>query len=209
MTERFRVGRLSDETTLRVETLAEGTDADELRQRLATTARGEIERADLSIYAKAYPDIRTAAPLAYSDEEDQNRIELTEYYSIPKIWTHLPDETLYRCQFYGATVATELESAAAPSRLMPLAIDYPAQKVVRIEARLPAIIPVNPETKSVESPAFVFGRTVSTEGDRLVVQYEYRSLTDALAPEGVADYLRQSDAAANLLSYTVFSVFSN
>jgi hypothetical protein len=53
----------------------------------------------------------------------------------------------------------------------------------------------------VSDPAFFFSQSLTCTGGRLDFTYEYRSLTDAVPADGVADYLKHVDQAAKSLDY--------
>ena len=197
------VGNLSTESTVKIVTVAEGHDADRLRERFATTTRDEIERDSLNDYAKLYPFIRRTAPLLYSDDEQQNRVEITEFYAIDKMWTRLPDEANYHARIYSVNVDQALVKPAVSYRTMPLGLQYPVHQIFHAEITITSGLPIDPSNVRIENPAFFFQRTVGLSGGILFLNYEYRSWTDAVSPEAVPAYVRDLDTATEALGYTV------
>jgi hypothetical protein len=65
--------------------------------------------------------------------------------------------------------------------------------------------PVQPDNQTIENPAFSFYRTVNIISTNLVIEHEFRSLSDAVAPDAVPTYLRQLNAATDYLGTTVVS----
>jgi hypothetical protein len=201
----FRVGGLNEESDVRIVTLAEGTDAEALREHFAATPPDQIEREYLGAQAQYYAGIRSTAPLQFSDDEQKNRVQITEFYSISRMWSRLPEENYYHCHFYSVNVDDAMRKPAVSFRTMPLGIDHPVHQVSRIEASWTTGWPVQPDNHTIENPAFSFYRTVNIIGTNLVVEHEYRSLTDVVTPEAVPNYLRQLDAATEFLGCTVVS----
>jgi hypothetical protein len=205
VTEHFQVGELETESSLRITTEADGSDADDLRARFATTPREDIEQERLNTQAKLYPDIRATDPLIFVDDEQQNHVEIVESYAIRKIWSRLPDESAYRCSFYSLNVNDVMRKPSVSFRVMPLAVPFPVHRIFRLEAALPAASPITPGNQTIENPAFFFRRTVSIESGQLIVEHEYRSSASEVAADALPDYLRQLDAATDLLDYSVIS----
>jgi hypothetical protein len=202
MTEYLNVGGFNNESTAKIVTVAEGPDANRLRQRLATTPREDLERENLNAFATFYPFIRRTAPLLYSDDEQQNRIETTEFYAMERIWSRLADESYYHLRIYAWNVDGALVKPAASFRTMPLAVRYPVHQIFHAEVNVSAL-PVDPVNVTIDRPAFYFRRTAAIIRDKLVLNYEYRSWTDAVAPYAVPAYVRDQNSIAEALGYTV------
>jgi transglutaminase-like putative cysteine protease len=202
VTEYLNVGGLNNESTVKIVTVAEGSDADRLRERFATTPREDLERENLNDYAKLYPFIRSTAPLLYSDDEQQNRIETAEFYSIENIWSRLAGESSYRCRIYSMNVNEALTKPAESIRTMPLGVGYPVHQIFHAEVNV-AALPADPSNVTIDSPAFYFQRLVSVVRGNLILNYEYRSWTDTVAPDAVRAYMRNLTSAMDALGYTV------
>jgi hypothetical protein len=202
VTEYLNVGGLNAESTAKIVTVAEGPDADRLRQCLTATPREDIERENLNACARFYPFIRRTAPLLYSDNEQQNRIEVTEFYAMEKIWSRLPDESNYHLLIYAVNVDGALVKPVASFRTMPLAVLHPVHQFFHAEVNVSAL-PVDSPNVTIDSPAFYFRRTASIAGSKLVLNCEYRSWTDAVAPDSLPAYVRNLNAATDALGYTV------
>jgi transglutaminase-like putative cysteine protease len=205
VTEYLRVGVLDQASELKVVTVAEGPDAERLREEYATTTRDEIERGRLNYYARFYPEIEQTAPPVYSDNEQLNQIEVDEFYSVRKIWRQLPNEIFSRCWIYPANVETSMQPPAMSPRTMPMGAPYPAHQIFRATVIVPSLAIIKPDDQTIENPAFYFHRTVAIAQGKLSLEYEYRSLSDAVPPGAFPTYVRQLDAAAELMDYAITS----
>jgi hypothetical protein len=143
------------------------------------------------------------APLIYADDEQQNKIEVDEFYSIRKIWSHLPDETFFHCRIFAANVEMAMKPPVVSLRTMPLGVPYLEHQIFHAEVRVPVLAMIKPDDQTIENPAFYFHRAVTITGEKLFLDYEYRSLTDVVLPEAVPAYVRQLDSAADLMGYTI------
>jgi hypothetical protein len=90
-------------------------------------------------------------------------------------------------------------------RSMPLGVSYPEHQIFRAEVVVPVAAIIKPDDQTIENPAFYFHRTVAITGGKLFLEYEYRSLADAVPPEAVPTYVRQLNSAAELMGYTISS----
>jgi hypothetical protein len=206
VTEYLDIGGLDSSSAVKIVTVAEGPDAERLRERFATTPREDIERDNLNAYAQIYPVIRPTAPLLFNDDEQQNRVETTEFYAIAKMWSRLPDEPYYHCRVYPVNVDDAIVKPAVSFRTMPLGVAYPVHQIFHAEVSVTTIWPITPSNTTIDNPAFYFQRLVNIAGGKLVLDYEYRSWTDAVAPEAVGGYVRDLDSASEALGYTVMGL---
>jgi len=207
VTQYIRLGAWDQDTELKVVTVAEGRDAERLRAEFSKTTRNEIERWHLNYYAKFYPDIEQTAPLVYADDEEQNQIEVDEFYNVRKIWSHQPGEAVFHCRIYPANVEMAMSAPAISLRTMPLGMSYPVHEIFRAEVVVPALGIIRPEDQTIDNPAFHFHRAVFIAQGKLFLDYEYRSLTDIVMPEAVPTYMRQLDSASELMGYTISTGF--
>ena len=203
VTEYLNLGDLNSESMMKIVTVAEGPDADALREHLATTPREEIERETFNVYAGCYPFIRRTSPLVYTDDGQQNRIEMTESYAMSKVWSRLPGEVDFHCRIYAVNVDGALVKPAESFRAMPLALPYPVHQVFHAKLNVTTFMPIDASNATIRDPAFYFQRTVTLAPNDLLLNYEYRSTTDAVAAGAVPAYMRDVDSATAALGYTV------
>jgi Domain of Unknown Function with PDB structure (DUF3857) len=207
MTEYLNVTGLNLESTAKIITVAEGPDADLLRQHLATTPREDLERDNLNALAKFYPFVRRTGPLVYSDDQQQNRIEVTESYAIEKLWSRLPDESNFHFRIYALNFNGIVANPAASVRTMPLAVPYPVHQIFHAEVNVTSSLPAESENVTIDHPAFYFRRTAAIVGGNLILNFEYRSWGDAVAPNAVPGYVHDLIAVSDSLAYTVIGLW--
>ncbi len=203
VTEFINVGGLNALSTVKIVTVAEGPDADRLREHFAATPREDIERENLNAQARFYSAISRASPMIYSDDERQNRVQTTEFYTVEKLWSRLPDESFYRCRIYPVNLDDAWVKPAASFRAMPLAVRHPVHQLFHAEINMTSVAVVDAANITIANPAFFFQRTVRAIPGALFLNYEYRSWTDAVAPAAVPAYKRGLDTATDALGYTV------
>ena len=207
VTEYLNVADLHSDSTAKIVTVAEGPDADLLRQRLATTPREDLERENLNALAKFYPFIRRTAPLLFSDDQQHDRIETTELYAMEKLWNRLPDESNFHFRIYAANMDGALLNPAASVRTMPLAVRYPVHQIFHAEVNVASSLPADSENVTFDRPAFYFRRTAAIVGGSLVLNFEYHSWTDAVAAYAAPAYMRDLTAVSDALAYTVIGLW--
>ncbi|MFZ1072120.1 MAG: DUF3857 domain-containing protein [Verrucomicrobiia bacterium] len=205
VSEYFQLRGRDEPADLKVVTVATGGDADGLREVFATTTRDKIQKGRLDFYSRSYPQIETAQPIDFADDEQQDRIEMTEYYTIQKIWTQSSDDKRYWCQFSPHTIESLLyEKPMDKDRTMPLALEFPEHRLFHAEVALPsAAWPADKRNKTISDPALFFHRQVTLSGRLLVMDAEYRTFADSIPAERVQGYLQQLDEAARTASYSL------
>lgn len=198
-TEYFQLHGKDEPADLKVVTVAEGRDADDLREQFATTKRSDLERSYTHFYSSLYPGIHLSAPLVMTDDEQQNRVQTTETYTIDKMWTPVENSRKYNCEFYASTMAALLKKPVDTDRTLPLGLNYPEHQILRTEVTLPESWPAKSDQKTVSDPAFTFQKNSRCAGNRLVLNYEYWSQADSVPPDQVSDYLGHVDQSLQAL----------
>lgn len=203
-TEYFELGGREAGANLKVVTVAQGRDADRLRDFFATNKRGDIEKLYTQDYSDQYPGIRMTAPLDMVDDEGQNLIQTTEYYSIGKAWTWSQQGGNYHFDLYPTSIAALLRKPHDADRTMPLGVTFPEHRILRTEVSLPKVFPADTQEKSIVGPAFTFQKNYSCSGSKLAMQYEYQSQGDSVAPEAVGQYMQSVEQSLQLMGSSLF-----
>ena len=202
-TEYFQLRGKTEPADLKVVTVAEGRDADALRELFAATRRGDLERSYTHFYSDLYPGIRMTSPLVLEDDAARNQIQTTEFYSIDRMWTQSDKDLKYRCEFYPATIAGLLKKPVDTDRQLPLGLAFPRHEILRTEVILPESWTPDTDRKLIDDPAFTFRKDCRCAGNRMVMEYEYQSLADSVPPTQVAGYLQHLNQSARALGYTL------
>lgn len=206
VTEYLTLGNLNQDSLLKVVTIAEGRDAESLREKYATTSRDEIVRDHVNYFSRFYHDISPSDALSFSDDEDQNKVEIDEFYSIRNIWSVPPGASYARCHVYSHNIDEAMvEPALTVQRTLPLGIPYPEHQIFRAEVSVPPLSVVTPDERTFENPAFYFHRAVNIGNGKVYLFYEFRTLADAVMPDAVPTYVQQLRAAADLTGYSISS----
>lgn len=202
-TEYFRLQGKTQPAELKVVTIAEGRDADHLREVFATTKRSDIEKSYTHYYSDLYPGIKLSAPVAIVDDTQQDRVQTTETYTIEKAWTLSEKDGSYNCEFYPATIAAFLKKPVATDRKLPLGVPFPQHQILRTEVTLPSPWPFETSGKNISDPAFSFRKSYQCAGNKLVMEYEYQSLADSVSPEQAGQYLQHLDQCSQSVGNTL------
>jgi len=188
-TEYFDLGKKQGVSDLKVVTVSEGRDAEDLRAMLATTKRSDLEKNFTHFYADSYPGARMVSPLEIQDDQAQNRIQMTETYSIDNAWVKADRDDKYRCDFYPFALAALNKKPVDVQRKLPLAVNFPQHQILRTQISVPMSWTYEKENKTVVDPAFVFHKQSQRDGKTLILEYEYQSLADSVPAERVDEYL--------------------
>ncbi|HUA37506.1 MAG TPA: DUF3857 domain-containing transglutaminase family protein [Candidatus Sulfopaludibacter sp.] len=202
-TEYFRIRGVTEPADLKVVTVAEGRDADHLRELFATTKRTDVEKNYTHFYDNLYPGIKLSLPIAIEDDQQQDRFQTTESYLIDNVWTRSDKDGTHRCEFYPSTIAALLKKPVDTDRKLPLGVSYPQRHILRTEVILPQAWPVEEGRKAFSDSAFTFQKDYRCTGGQLIMEYKYESLTDSVSPEQVSRHLQQLDQSSQSLGYAL------
>ena len=200
-TEYFQVRGKVDPADLKVVTVAEGSDADSLREFFATTKRVDIEKHYTHFYTEQFPGVKMSSPIEVEDDEQQNRFQTTEYYSIDNAWTLSDKDHSYRLDFYPSSIHALMKTPVDTDRKLPLGINFPVHQTLRTEVTLPSNWAADTDVKNINDPAFTFHRDCCVSGNRLVMQYEYQSFADSISPDSISQYMKDLNQSSQALGY--------
>ena len=199
-TEYFQIGHFGEPAQLKVITVAQGRDADALRELFASTKIADIQSADEHVYAVSYSGIKVSSPLVIDDDQQQDIFQTTEFYSIDKMWTQPSPGAKYECDFYPSRFNVLLKKPVDTDRTQPLGTDYPEHQTLRTEVTFPQDdVASASEAKTIEDPVFTFRKTRYASGNRTVIQYDYQTLADSVSPDNMSDYLDHLNQCSQML----------
>ncbi|MFZ0826716.1 MAG: DUF3857 domain-containing transglutaminase family protein [Verrucomicrobiia bacterium] len=199
ISEYYVVRGLTAPADLKVVTAAEGLDAERLREQFATTPRDQIEKSYLTFYSKVYSGITQARPLVLHDDEQLNRVEITEFYTIDKMWVPSDQAKSSSCEFYPYSIGSLLKTPVDRARNMPLSVPFPQHQIVRTEVTLPEPWPAKTDSKFVSDPAFSLQMNLNQSGNLLVMDYEYQSYADCVPADRAGTYVQKLTEASQAL----------
>lgn len=202
-TEYFQIRGTQSQSDLTVVTVAQGRDAERLRELFATTKLSEIEENYAHFYSEFYPGVKTSSPIVVDDNQDQNIFQTTENYSINNVWTKSDSGKNYSVDFYPSSIKALLKKPVTGDRNQPLGIDFPVHQILRTEVTLPQPWPYNNSDRTVSDGAFTFRKVAKCAGNKLVMQYEYQSLADSVSPDDVGDYIDRLNQCSKILGDTI------
>jgi transglutaminase-like putative cysteine protease len=197
--EAYVEGEEGTPSTLTVTTRMSGPTANDMRQQLATASLKNLEREYLNYYARNDPKIRSAAPLSVTDDPERNVLTVVERYALDDFWTDR------RRDFYAADISRQLRKPRISQRTMPLGIGHPVHVKQRIQVDIREPIDIDFEKASITGPASQLDYRFTTEngGRRLLLEYTYRSLQDAVEPARFMEHLETLKRMDRVTGYQV------
>ena len=202
-TEYFTLGGKTDASNLKVVTVADGRDADILRETFASTKRSDIEKNYTHFYAEQYPGIRMVAPLEVVDDGALDRFQITENYTIDHAWVRSDKDGRYSCDFYPYCMNALIKKPMDTQRQLPLGVAFPQHQILRTDITLPEDWVLEDENKHILDPAFAFRKQANHTSTRLVVEYEFQTLADMVPAERSGEYLQRLEEVSKALGNTL------
>ncbi|MBN8480814.1 MAG: DUF3857 domain-containing protein [Xanthomonadales bacterium] len=178
--------------------------AEGLRATVAADGVDALQKSYLNFYARYFPGIILASPLAIEDDLAANRVTVTERYSITD-FSSLNEDGMTR----SAVVETPdldgwLSAPGSTVRTAPLWRAHPVDVGLTTEVLLGEDWPSESEPSTIDDPAFSYERTIKPRRGRLVIVDRYRSRTDEIPAADVPRYSANLARAREASGY-VFS----
>jgi transglutaminase-like putative cysteine protease len=166
--------------------------ADYERENLENDNPQERKSDYINYIVEYYPGAKMSAPIQFSDDKAHNIVKVIEHYELPPVFATQND----RKRFFLQTdeLYRYARKPKSSVRSSPLAIAFPVNVRQTIQVILPKKWDLRDSTVAIDNPAFHYISTVrySDQGPfpRLVLSYQYRSLTDAVEVSALDQYQR-------------------
>ena len=187
-----------------VTSVLEGASADGARNALASENREELQKQYLNFYAKYFSGITVRTPFTMVEEENANRLTLTEQYAIPGFWKRNDAKKRQEARIYAPDLEDYLRLPAQSVRLSPLAIAHPVDLKYTAEVLLPEAWNTKPSRTAVDDGAFSFERVISEKDKTLVLADRFQSRIDHITAGDTARYAANLDRVHDEIGYVLY-----
>jgi hypothetical protein len=139
------------------------------------------------------------------DVPEENELCIRESYLIDEFWEDNEEEKQWQCFFYSNAIYAYLSRPEERQRQEPFAVSHPVDVRQTLHILLPDAWDIRPSAFTEQNAYFNYSSEVSvdSENNTITLDYRYRSLTDAVQPEGLADYMAALDRVEDDLDYYI------
>lgn len=183
--EVFTVTDYSGKATLEVTTTYTGSFADNARSSFESESRFSIQKQYRDFYAAWFENIK-ADSLAFADNEQTGAVTIREWYTVPGFWTKEKEKLV--ANFSPFVTGSVIKKLAGGERTHPFALTFPANYKEQIEIILPEKWKADAYDQTIQKPGFTYRCSYRCEGSRVVLDYQYETHKDHVAPGEAADY---------------------
>jgi transglutaminase-like putative cysteine protease len=192
-TEYYAVKDEHSPVELTINTMYEKDEADDMRASFASQSKHDLEKNYLDYYTKVYPRIKSADTLVINDEKESNKLETVERYTIDDFFSFDSANQNYLGSFYAYMIRDVLPNVKN-NKDHPIAITYPYSLRHQVRVTAPINWQMEATTKNITRDAYVFGHSISVEGNTLIISYDLSFLKDHIAPSEIAQYEKDRKA---------------
>lgn len=191
------------ETLLSIRTTYTGADADYQRAEFARTPLENIQKNFTEYYANLYPDIASNGDLKFTDSRNDNVFIVEEHYKIPTFWKPVPDEpNKYTGVIQPMPLTTYFDVPKnIQQRSTPYALSYPVDIYHNIHVRVPEEWSIAPIDDVIENEFYQYEYTVKKNGREISKNTHYKTKSDHIPPDRVAEYVADHTKMYNQLVY--------
>ena len=177
-----------------VNTVYSGSDADSQRSYFASSGLNNIQNNYLDYYSKLYPEIVIKNPIEFIDDRDQNKIVVTESYTINNFWIdNEQNEGQVYCEFYPLTLESYVNINKSLNRSLPYYISYPLNYHHKIKVDLPQEWNASSENLEIKSDSYHYNYSVTYSNEVLDINHSYRTFTDHIKSDDMREFKSDHD----------------
>lgn len=182
----------------------EGVSAEMMRNTLASENLDDLQKRYLNFYARYYPSVSLSSPMRVENKEALNQLVVTEFYTIPKLWTHNQEKARTESSYYAPDIDGLLLRPSQTLRDTPLALTHPYDLTQVTEIRLPSVWKVTEEDKEFSGPGFRLRHEVHVNDQQVILRDHFSSVSDQLMPDQIAKHVETIEAAKASLGFTIW-----
>ncbi len=182
-------------SSITVTTRHRGREADAMRRTLRSRTARELGEQYENYYKRIYPQLRAAAEPKITDDFAANLLTLEERYRTTELFEK-PDAEGVRNFYLDADVITSsLGAPSTPLRTTPLALNYPVNRTVKLEVRLPEEWPVEASDVGIDDAFFQYRSRHRRIGNDVFLEFEYRTLAESIPVAKLDEHLQRREKA--------------
>lgn len=166
----------------------EGERATGMRAYLAGITVPQITRDYLNYYLQKYPGLTSRGPISWTDDTAQNRIQLSERYSVPDFWSQPEKPGVWQSELYPYAISELVRAPGTQTRHAPLALGFSSETRVDIRIRLHEDWDVEPMDLTVENSFLRYASSARITGREIFIRYDYLAKEDHVPAADVAPY---------------------
>lgn len=200
MTSTVTIKDYESPVSFTVHTAYLGASADDMREEIARSDRGDLAKNYLNFYARYYSGIVTNQPLKITDDRLENILNVEESYLITNLWKRDEAGKLWKASFHADNLYNALTDPKTRIRKTPLRFTYPLRRRQEIIVQLPDTDwNISALEKTVDHDAFSFGYQRKFSGSTVKFNYECSTKLAELPVESVSSYLVRLEEMEDLL----------
>ncbi|GAO44445.1 DUF3857 domain-containing protein [Flavihumibacter petaseus] len=190
------------ESRLEVRSEFEGGYADAARRHYHETSQEETRQHYEEYYGAIYDSVTLSEDIGFTDDSAQNRVVITESYTIPKLWTVTEGKQSF--SLFAKTIYDQLTSLTDHKMNTPLALSFPAKTKYQVVVKMPEKWNIHFSPVLLHRDNYDFEFTSSTAGKTIMLDYQYESKNDHLAPEDLFRYKKDFKAMEEVMQSEIY-----
>ncbi len=178
-----------------------GSEADGMRANFKRQTQKKLESSYLNFYSYLYPQMRIDGEIEFEDNEEKNNIRVRENYLIDNFWTfnNSPEINDYVSIISATNLRYYLNVPDQRNRTTPFRIYHPIEIENTIEIKNEKVFVIKDEKGEINNPCFNFSYDVDYDGNRVSINYKYKTLKDFVSVEELNQYFIDIDKVATVV----------
>lgn len=189
--------------TLHASYIVTGSSAESMRYYLANETRDGITRGYLDNLKRSHPNVTLTTPIAWTDDEAANRIELKLGVTVTGLWKQLDGGDRYQAEFYPWSLHRYVLQPETLTRQSPLALEHPVDTHVNLIVKLPDEWILGDENNVVTSPWYKYVATTHYHDRTFEMYYQWKSYADHVTADRLAEHVAKLEEIRGQTGYTL------
>ena len=203
--EMFSIPDYSSPVEFTVTTTYTGYEADVMRWKIADISRKKLNKLYLEYYSKNYPEIKLKKPFLFKDNQADNIITTTEYYSIENFWDTKQLEKNNSATFHAELLNDRISKPISKQRTMPLLIDHPVNLSIHTEINLPQDWKDGTDQIDIDEPYLKYRYRKLCSGNKIELDYLYQTKKDHIESDEIQKYVGNINLIYDYMGYEIYT----
>lgn len=202
ITEQFSQRDNTDIYDLQITSRFTGDFAEYWRAAIEARTIKEINNQFESFYIKYYNNVKSIEPVNFEDQPQANQIEAIEHYEINNLWTQ--SGRYEALETYASNITDYVSLPSRVNRNSPLSLNYPIELSHKfIIDHADNFIDESIKTVHISTPNIEYSRTYEKKHGKAHIHHQYKTLSDHVALEDLAEHIKSLRAIRKSLSLTL------
>ncbi len=206
ITEDWGLTAAGEQVTLRVQTVYQGFEADNIRYQFRSSSSNDLQKDYLAYVASNYGKVEPVGEPQITDDRIANRLVTTEEYKLLNPWLRTGGQDgKYYFDIYPSLFSDYIKEIGQVKRKHPWALEFPLKLETTVVIHLPKKVLILPEKQEISAKQFAFTCTLTPDNyqKNLTVKFSFETKAGRVEPKDFEVFAEKFTKVRRKMSFRI------